>query len=251
MYNGYFNIIFQALFIFNIHFRYHIYFLSIIILYSFSFGQGDPDPERFNKNPRGNAVYIDLFEYWDYKNSFPDNAVLFIGSSSIRKWSTSNYFTFTPVINRGFGGSHISDIIYFIDKTVLKYKPKVVVLYAGDNDVASGKSAVDVFYDYKDFVSKIHNTIPETHIIFLPIKPSPKRWSFWPIMSETNSLIKEYNSQNLNLHYLDTATPMLNKLGQPKPSLFISDSLHLSKAGYDLWSKTLEPILNKILNNTD
>ena len=143
----------------------------------------------------------------------------------------------------------IGNIIYFIDKTVLKYNPKVIVLYAGDNDVASGKSAVDVFYDYKDFVSKIHNTIPETHIIFLPIKPSPKRWSFWPIMSEINSLIKEFNSQNIYLHYVDTASPMLSKLGQPIPSLFISDSLHLSINGYDLWSETLEPILKKLLMN--
>tara|TARA_Y100000590_G_scaffold415195_1_gene512757 strand:- start:2646 stop:3401 length:756 start_codon:yes stop_codon:yes gene_type:complete len=247
--NWYFNIIYQTLFRLIIDFRYHIYFSSIIILYSFSFGQGDPDPERFNINPIGDAIYIDSFEYWDYKNSFPDNAVLFIGSSSIRKWSTSNYFPFAPVINRGFGGSHISDIIYFIDKTVLKYNPKVIVLYAGDNDVASGKSAVDVFHDYMDFILKIHNAIPETHIIFLPIKPSPKRWTFWPIMSEINSLIKEFNSQNIYLHYVDTASPMLSKLGQPIPSLFISDSLHLSINGYDLWSETLEPILKKLLMN--
>lgn len=129
-------------------------------------GQGDPDPARFAKSPDGDEVYIESFEYWDEKNSVPDDAVLFVGSSSIRKWPTSRYFPFVPVINRGFGGSHISDVNYYLDKTVLKYAPRAIVLYAGDNDIASGKSALRVFEDYKSFVARVNEKLAEyTHYI--------------------------------------------------------------------------------------
>lgn len=210
-------------------------------------GQGDPDPARFAKSPDGDEVYIESFEYWDEKNSVPDDAVLFVGSSSIRKWPTSRYFPFVPVINRGFGGSHISDVNYYLDKTVLKYAPRAIVLYAGDNDIASGKSALRVFEDYKSFVARVNEKLPDTPIIFIPIKPSLRRWSFWPVMEKTNTLIKTYAKKYPALYYADTATPMLNAAGQPNPALFMSDSLHLSQHGYDLWSARLEPVLKQAL----
>ena len=210
-------------------------------------GQDNPDPLRFSINHSGDITSIDLFRLWDLKNSFPKDPVVFVGSSSIRKWHTSEYFPSIPIINRGFGGSHISDVNYFINETVLKYKPRVIVFYAGDNDINFGKSPRIVFEDYKYFFRQINQELPETKIIFIPIKPSLKRWALWDKMKQANTLIKKYSNEEPLLYYVDTASPMLNNKGLPIGTLFVSDSLHLSKLGYDLWSKILKPVLNNVL----
>ena len=135
-----------------------------------------PDPNRF-------AGEISAFEQWDNKNSFPADAVLFVGSSTIRMWQTRASFPDLPVINRGFGGSHISDINFYFKRVVSPYKPKVIVFYAGDNDIASGKSAQQVLDDFRRFVEMVRNQLPRTPIIFISIKPSESRWNFWPVLS--------------------------------------------------------------------
>ena len=108
----------------------------LILFLILAWGQEHPNPLRFMQKPlSGDQVSIDLFQLWDKKNSQVENPVVFVGSSSIRKWYTAEYFPDIPLVNRGFGGSHISDVIYFINETVLKFKPKVIVFYAGDNDI--------------------------------------------------------------------------------------------------------------------
>lgn len=214
--------------------------LSLIL----AWGQEDPNPLRFMQKPLiGDQVSIDLFQLWDKKNSQVENPVVFVGSSSIRKWYTAEYFPEIPAVNRGFGGSHISDVIYFINETVLKFKPKVIVFYAGDNDIHFGKTSQIVFKDYVNFVEEVHVSLPNTKIMFIPIKPSPSRWSLWHDMQKTNHLVKRYSENNPLLYYVDTASPMLNEIGKPKGSLFVKDSLHLSQEGYDLWSSIVKPIL--------
>ena len=211
-----------------------------------AWGQENPNPLRFVNIPIiGDQVSIDLFRLWDKKNSILTNSVVFVGSSSIRKWSTVEYFPDIPIVNRGFGGSHISDVIHFINETVLKYKPKVIVFYAGDNDIYFGKTSQIILEDYIEFVDQVHSQLPKTKIIFISIKPSPKRWSLWNEMKKANQLILNYSNINPLLFYMDMASPMFNNKGLPKHSLFISDNLHLSKEGYDLWSKILEPLLRK------
>ena len=183
------------------------------------------------------------FEDWDKKNSFPADSVLFAGSSSIRGWETNIYFKDFPVINRGFGGSQISDINYFADRMVLPYKPKIIVFYAGDNDVAAGKTPQIILNDYKKFVSIVHKELPETKIIFISIKPSSSRWSMWVTMKEANNLIEQYSQSNPNLIYFDGAGPLLNSEGKPDDNLFKSDKLHLNEKGYEIWTKLLNPII--------
>jgi len=129
----------------------------------------DPDPLRFEKQ-------IDSFVKWDQKNSFPAKAILFAGSSSIRLWLTGEDFSDLPVINRGFGGAHISDMLYYFDQTIKKYQPSIIVFYCGDNDIASGKSAGRVYNDFLKFISKMNDYLPTTKFIYLPIKPSFSRW---------------------------------------------------------------------------
>ena len=105
--------------------------ITLLLFIGLAWGQNSPNPQRFNKNPEGDNVSIDLFRLWDKKNSTPKYPVVFVGSSSIRKWSTAEYFPDIPIVNRGFGGSHISDVNHFINETVLKYKPRVIIFYAG------------------------------------------------------------------------------------------------------------------------
>jgi lysophospholipase L1-like esterase len=189
----------------------------------------DPDPARFKNE-------IEAFAQWDQKNSTPKNAVLFAGSSSIRFWPTAERFPDLPVINRGFGGSHISDVNHYLKETVLKYAPAVVVFYAGDNDVADGKSPARVLADYKTFVGRVLAARADTEIVFVAIKPSLARWTLWPTMKEANDLIAAYSKTNGHLHFVDVAPPMLGPDGRPKAELLRADGLHMTPAGYDIWT---------------
>jgi len=194
---------------------------------------------------------IQAFELWDSKNSYPDDAVLFVGSSSILMWKTRDYFPELKVINRGFGGSQIAEVSYFADRIVYPYKPKAIVFYAGDNDIAKGKTAQRVFEDYKKFVEATVKNIPHTPIIFIGIKPSLSRWKLWGEMKEANMMIKDFSAGEENLFYFDSATPLLGDNGRPKPELFKADQLHLNKEGYKLWTEQLRPVIEQALKNKD
>ncbi|MHC4695066.1 MAG: SGNH/GDSL hydrolase family protein [Planctomycetota bacterium] len=192
---------------------------------------------------------IQNFEEWDYKNSFPSNAVLFVGSSSIRLWHTSKCFPEIKVINRGFGGSQISDVNYFANRIVLPYKPKVIVLYAGDNDIAAGKSPQHVFEDFRAFAWLVHKSRPKTHIIFISIKPSLSRWAFWPRAKEANLKVKEFSEKDIRLTFVDISTVLLGHDAKPDTRLYLKDNLHLNSKGYKAWTKLLKPIIAKVLKS--
>ncbi len=203
--------------------------------------QNDPDPGRF-------AEEIVAFEQWDLKNTIPERPVLFTGSSSIRLWQTGVYFPDLPVVNRGFGGSHISDVNFYLERAVVKYAPRAIVFYAGDNDIAGGKTPERVLEDYKVFVARIHAHRPEADIFFIPIKPSLARWALWPQMLRANVMIAEFSATSPRLHYIDVATPMLGVDGTPRPEFFLEDGLHLNRDGYDLWAQIARPQLLQVLN---
>jgi len=199
-----------------------------------------PDPDRF-------AEEIRAFEQWDRKNSAPANAVLFVGSSSIRMWATHDSFPDLPVINRGFGGSHVSHVIYFARRIVLPYAPKVIVFYAGDNDIAEGKSPEQVCTDFRSFVQLVRAAQPRVRVVYLPIKPSVARWSLWPQMQHANMLIREYCESDPQLTSVDVATPLLGSDSQPRPDLLLPDGLHLNAAGYEVWARVLTPELTRLM----
>jgi lysophospholipase L1-like esterase len=195
-------------------------------------------PNKWEKDIRS-------FEEWDSKNTFASNAILFVGSSSIRLWATRECFTEFAVINRGFGGSQISDVNYFAHRIVLPYKPKVIVFYAGDNDIAAGKSPKRVFDDFRKFVKFIHNSLPKTHIIFISIKPSLSRWSFWPIAKKANLMVKELSEKDQRLVFADIGKVLLGRDGKPNTKLYVNDNLHLNSKGYEAWTKLLRPMIEK------
>ena len=179
---------------------------------------------------------ITKFEESDRQDPPPNDAVIFIGSSSIRLWqSLKEDFPGVKVINRGFGGSEIPDSTFYVTRIVTPHRPKMVVLYAGDNDLANGKTPQQVFEDYKAFVERIHQNLPTTKIAFISIKPSPARISLLQSMKDANGLIKAYATHNKTLIYIDVFTPMLGKDGSPRPELFGTDKLHMNSKGYDLW----------------
>lgn len=221
-------------------FRIRELFVVLLALGLFTFlrGQGDPDPARFSQE-------IESFKNWDSKNSYPDSAVLFAGSSSIRMWPTHDFFPEFKVINRGFGGAHISDMLHFFEETVARYKPAIIVFYCGDNDIAAGKSPQRVLNDFQTFVEKAHALKPGLPLIYIPIKPSLARWKLWPAMQQTNRLIENYCLDNPSLYYANIADPMMGKDSRPSAELFREDGLHLNNEGYILWSKIVRPFISK------
>src|SRR5262249_663467 len=152
--------------------------------------------------------------------------------SSIRLWNLPASFPGMDVINRGFGGSQLADAVYFASRIVLKYEPRMVVLYSGDNDLASGKSPEQVAQDFRDFVKVVHGKLPKSQIVVLSIKPSIRRWRLQDKRRLTNRLIEANCQRDQRLLYVDVGTPLLGKDGKPQPELFVQDGLHLSQKGY-------------------
>jgi len=187
---------------------------------------------------------IKTFEASDKKASHCKNPVLFVGSSSIRMWENLvEDFPKTNVINRGFGGSHIEDSIDFAERIVIPYKPRLILIYAGDNDIESGKSPVVVLEDFKKFVTKVRQNLPNIRIAFISIKPSIARWRLVDEVRKANQLIKDFIKTDRKLDYIDVFNPMLGKDGNPRTELYIEDNLHMSKEGYKLWRSLIAPYL--------
>jgi lysophospholipase L1-like esterase len=191
---------------------------------------------------------IVAFEKWDRQNAVPRDGILFVGSSSIRLWPTAESFPDLPVINRGFGGSTIADVNRYTDRIVLKYRPRTIVFYAGDNDIAGGKSPQQVFSDFKQFVEQVKKEMPDTNVIYLSIKPSPSRAKLWPKALQANSLIEEFMQSNPHRAYVDIATPMLGDDGKPRKELFLDDDLHMNEAGYKIWNDVLRSQLDSAVS---
>lgn len=189
---------------------------------------------------------VQAFEATDKTNPPPRNAILLLGSSSIRLWKDAPaQFPEQQIINRGFGGSYLADSVAFIDRIVIPYQPRVVLLYAGDNDIAGGITPEQVAAGFKEFVAKVQAALPAARIAFIAIKPSPSRLKFLPSIKAANRLVEEFIAGRPQLVYVDIFTPMLDADGKPRAELFAGDQLHLNAAGYKLWAGIVKPVLEK------
>ncbi|HTU17519.1 MAG TPA: SGNH/GDSL hydrolase family protein [Gemmataceae bacterium] len=186
---------------------------------------------------------IAAFEKQDRDKAPPKNPIVFVGSSSIRLWDLSKSFPHLPALNRGFGGSHMADVVHFAPRIVLKYEPRLIVLYAGDNDIAAGKSPERVRSDFQAFVKTVHEKLPKVRIVFVCIKPSLRRWALIDKIRKANALVEAECKKDKRLVYLDIATPMLGDDGKPRRELFVNDGLHLNAKGYTIWAERLKPYL--------
>jgi lysophospholipase L1-like esterase len=183
---------------------------------------------------------IDQFTEADQRQTPPNDAVLFVGSSSFRMWKNLRQdFPRYNVINRSFGGSHLEDSIHYAAQVILPYNFKTVFIYAGDNDIASGKTVERVFTDYKTLVGIIHKSNPKAKIVYVAIKPSPSRREFWEKFQQMNSLVKAETVKDKRLFLADIWTPMLTANGEPREELYLSDRLHMKPAGFAIWREVM------------
>jgi lysophospholipase L1-like esterase len=175
----------------------------------------------------------------------PKHALLFIGSSSIRFWDTlATDFPGLPVINRGFGGSEIRDSTWYAGRIVAPYAPRQVLIYAGDNDLASGRSPVQLRDDFRSFVARVRHDLPRVKIAYISNKPSPSRAHLLAAQREANALIRQDIATMANVRFIDIFTPMLDAQGRPREELFREDRLHMNPAGYELWTRVVAPYLS-------
>ena len=194
------------------------------------------EPSRWEKSIRA-------FEQQDRKMPPAQGALLFVGSSSIRMWDLTKSFPDLKTINRGFGGSQMSDVLEFYDRIVKPYRPAVIVLYEGDNDIAAGESAELVAAEYRRLIGRIHADLPKARVVFVSIKPSLKRWDIYPAMKSANDKIRAIAEQDARLEFVDVSEVMLGPDGKPIASLFLKDGLHLNEEGNRRWSKLVRPLL--------
>ncbi len=188
---------------------------------------------------------FDAFAAADRAQAPQPGGVLFVGSSSIRMWEglETQFGNGLPVTKRGFGGSRMQDVAAYAGQLVLPYRPRLVVVYAGDNDLAEGRTPAEVLDSFVQFVEQVHAALPETRIAYLSIKPSPLRAALMPQAVQTNALIAGYAARTPGLAFVDVYSRMLDASGRPRADLYLGDALHLNNDGYALWKSLIAPLL--------
>lgn len=206
-----------------------------------------PGPQSLAQSPDPFAQWepeIRKFEESDRQAPPKPGAVVFVGSSSIRLWENlARDFPSDYVLNRGFGGSQIPDSTHFAGRIVTRYKPRMVVLYAGDNDLAAGRTPDQVLADFDAFVKRIRQDLPEVPIAFIAIKPSPARVKLLEQARVANEKVRDYAKRQKGVAYIDVFTPMLGSDGTPRGELFVEDGLHMNRSGYEIWKRVTAPYL--------
>jgi lysophospholipase L1-like esterase len=197
------------------------------------------EPDRYERE-------LDAFETADKISPPMPGEVLFVGSSSISRWDLTKYFPDVKSINRGISGSELGDTVRLFDRLVLPYAPRLIVVYAGDNDVADGRTAEDVALQFEHLVAKVHETLPGTRLVFIGLKPSILRWNMVERMRLANNIIRNYCEHDDRIAFIDVDGAMLGWDEKPRHELFAADGLHMSAEGYRIWSFLLRPYLKEV-----
>ncbi|GAC1451089.1 MAG: SGNH/GDSL hydrolase family protein [Chitinophagaceae bacterium] len=191
---------------------------------------------------------IQAFKKKDEAQLPAKHSILFVGSSSFTKWTdVQDYFPGYPIINRGFGGSALPDVIRYAGDIIFPYQPKQVVIYCGENDLAASDTvtAATVVKRFKTLFAMIRKKLGDVPVLFVSLKPSPSRCRLFPKMKEANAQIKSFLLKNKKTAFGDVYSRMLDKDGEPKKDIFLADNLHLNAKGYAIWKKVIEPYLVK------
>jgi lysophospholipase L1-like esterase len=191
---------------------------------------------------------IQNFRKQDSSQTLPSHPILFVGSSSFTKWTdVQNYFPGYSILNRGFGGSTLSDVLRYEEDVIFKYDPKQIVIYCGENDIASSDTitVTTVFNRFKTLLSEIRAVYPNVPLVYISMKPSPSRWQLKEKMITANNLIENFLKKQKNARFVSIWKDMLGKDGKPIPELFVEDNLHMNAKGYAIWQKRIQPVLIK------
>jgi len=209
--------------------------LILLLLTAFNIVKGQDAP--FYKD-------IQYFKKQDSIDFPPKKAILFIGSSTFTKWKDVNtYFPEHTIINRGFGGSSLPDVIRYVEDIVYPYHPRQVVIYCGENDFTGGASAEAVVERVVQLLKLIRKKYPRIQVTYISIKPSPSREKYWSLMQEANAKIAAMISKMKRTNYINTYDAMFNTDGKIMTDIFLSDNLHMNAKGYAIWAKIMEPYL--------
>jgi lysophospholipase L1-like esterase len=201
--------------------------LFLLLTSSWAYAAKPADPARFEKD-------ILAFEAADAAQAPPKDAVVFVGASNIRRWqSLPERFKNLPLLNRGFGGSQLSDVVHYAERCVIKYQPKQIYLGAGGNDIHAGRTPEEVLASFEAFVTKVRAALPKTAIAFISIPPSASRWSEVEQVKQANALIAASCAKK-GVDFIEVFSLLLGADGQPRPELYVEDKLHFSEAGYDV-----------------
>lgn len=190
---------------------------------------------------------IKAFKKQDSLQTPPKNPILFVGSSSFRKWTDIQAaFPGYTIINRGFGGSTLPDVIYYADDVIFPYHPKQIVIYCGENDAAGADSITSkvIFTRFEKLFTLIRKKLPKVPVVFIAMKPSPSRMQYQPKIIAANLLIKNYLAKQSKTAFVDVY-PLMLVDGKPDESLFLADRLHMNEKGYAIWQKAIQPYLVK------
>ena len=204
------------------------------------YGQELPDPERFEDAIR-------RFEVLDRENPPPDGAIVLTGSSSIARWNDQAAQALTPltVIPRGFGGSVMNDVLHYLDRVAIVYRPRAILIYEGDNDTGMSQPIpVETILDQlRRIITRVHMELPDTRIYVLSVKPSILRWKVWPLAQEVNAGYRGIADDDPLVYYVDVATPLLNADGSLRPEIYVEDGLHLNDLGNSIWGTAIRNAL--------
>lgn len=217
--------------------RKRLIFLLILLTPHFaSFGQ-KKGPERFEEA-------IQKFEQMDKENPPQEGAILLVGSSSFTIWKdVGDYFPNQKLINRGFGGSHFSDVIYFADRVIFPYKPSKIFIYEGDNDVASGDSPKVIMKDVKMLREMIRKELPGVPVVFLSAKPSIRRSHLKKDFKKFNKKLEKWAQKEDLTMFADVYSAMVDEDGNVYNDIFLEDDLHMNAKGYEIWKTVLTPFM--------
>lgn len=206
-------------------------------IFSAARAENEEGPEKWETS-------IADFEARDAAAPPPKGALLFVGSSSIRKWDLESSWPDEPLINNGFGGSTLADSIHYFDRLFTPYTPKAIIIYAGDNDIKKGLNSAGVLRDFETLAALIKGVFPDVPVIYIAIKPSTARWELWPEMKQANDLIAAHCDKDEQLFFADISAPMLkSNEGAPSAKWFVEDGLHLSPFGYREWTSVIDTII--------
>ena len=204
------------------------------------FAQDFPDPARFEAE-------IQRFEAQYKDNPPPRGAIVLTGSSSITRWNDRSVKDLAPltVIPRGFGGSVMNDVLHYVDRVVIQYQPRAVVIYEGDNDtdVSRAFPKAMILDQLSRIIARIHEALPETRIYVLAVKPSVRRWDVWPQAQDVNAGYRAIADKDPLVHYVDVASPFLDASGKVMTDVFVEDNLHHNELGTLIWGSAIRAAL--------